>query len=160
MLILTNQIAGIFYVMIFYVITFTLRHNNDYTLISLAFYRSYFWRECKTLKWKLTFEVSHITNTKRCNICWNNFSVVRSSSMPNNQVLPDKGVSSTLICCFQKKNFLYLSYRDTILITRNSYSINVLFPNFFFKNYKNIKDKISLYHFWTITKVCDNIYAL
>ena len=87
LLILTNQIAGI---MIFDVITFTLRHDNDYPLIRLVFYRSYFWRESKTLKLKLTFEVRHITNTKRCNICWNNFSVVRSSNIPNNQVLPDK----------------------------------------------------------------------
>ena len=92
LLILTNQIAGIFCGKIFHVITFTLRHNNDYPLIRLVFDRSYFWRESKTLKLKLTFEVRHFTNTKRCNICWNSFLVVLSSNMTNNQVLPDKRV--------------------------------------------------------------------
>ena len=42
--------------------------NNDYRLIRLVFYGSYFWRESKTLKLKLTLEVRHITNTISCTL--------------------------------------------------------------------------------------------
>ena len=38
------------------------------TALTLVFYGSYFWRESKTLKLKLTLEVRHFTNTKRCTL--------------------------------------------------------------------------------------------